>query len=224
MREAEDLRALVLCDDPAHPAALTRDGLLGLGDCGLQFDWMEDPERWSTERMAEYPLVVLSKANSRSREDRAPWAGEAEGRAFADYVARGNCLLVLHSGTALYDESPTLCRLMGGIFAGHPAQCPVTVEPQPGHPLTRGSAAFTLQDEHYHMTMNDPHVDLFLRTASEHGSQPAGWTRRHGAGRVCVLTPGHNPPVWQHPSYRCVLRNCLAWCKEGVKQAQGVSS
>jgi len=215
------MRTLVLCDDSAHPGALTRAGLLGLGDCGLRFDWLEDPDRWSAERMAEYPLVIFSKANNRSQTDSAPWATETEGRALADHVARGNGLLVLHSGSALYDDSPSLRRLMGGVFAGHPPQCPVTVQPQPGHPLTRGSSAFTLRDEHYRMAMNDPQVDLFLRTASEHGTQPAGWTRRHGAGRVCMLTPGHNPEVWQHPAYQCILRNCLAWC--GPDAGQGAA-
>ena len=62
------------------------------------------------------------------------------------------------------------------------------------------------------MAMNDPDVDLFLHTASEHGIQPGGWTRTHGKGRVCVLTPGHNLPIWLHPSYQRLLHNCLAWC------------
>ena len=212
------MRTLVLCDDSAHPGSLTRDGLLGLGDCGYRFEWLEDPDQWSTERLGEYPLVIFSKANNRSRTESAPWATEADGRALAAHVARGNSLLVLHSGTALYDDSPSLCRLMGGIFTGHPPQCPVTVEPRADHPLTRGSGAFTLKDEHYQMAMNDSAVDLFLHTTSEHGTEPAGWTRGHGEGRVCVLTPGHNPEVWQHPSYQNLLRNCLVWCREGIEQ------
>ena len=70
--------------------------------------------------------------------------------------------------------------------------------------------------------MNDPHVDLFLHTTSQHGTEPAGWTRTHGKGRMCVLTTGHNPEVWQQPSYQSLLRNCLAWCREGAMQ--GASS
>lgn len=33
-----------------------------------------------------------------------------------------------------------------------------------------------------------------------------------GAGRVCVLTPGHNPEVWSCPSFQALLRNGLRWC------------
>jgi len=209
------MRTLVFCDDSAHPASLTRDGLATLGDCGHEFDWVEDPNRWRAEQLNGYPLVIFSKANTRSQLDHAPWATEETGQAFANYVAAGHGILFLHSGTALYDNAPSLCRLMGGIFTGHPPQCPVTVAPLAGHPLTAASAPFTLTDEHYMMEMNDENVDLFLHTESQHGRQPAGWTRTEGKGRVCVLTPGHNLDVWRHPSYRSLLRNALAWCSPG---------
>ncbi|MEZ4713552.1 MAG: ThuA domain-containing protein [Caldilineaceae bacterium] len=206
------MRTLVLCDDSAHPAALTQDGLTGLGECGYEFDWQTNPDEWSAAEMNGYPLVIFSKANNRSRTESAPWADEEIGAAFVDYVRQGGNILFLHSGTALYGNAPALCQLMGGVFVRHPAQCPVTVEPLVGHPLTAGSAAFTGKDEHYQMEMNDPNVDLFLHTVSEHGTQPGGWTRTEGQGRVCVLTPGHNLEIWHHPSYQALLRNCLAWC------------
>ena len=206
------MRTLVFCDDSAHPASLTRDGLAALGKCGLEFDWVEDPSAWRTESLDHYRLVIFSKANNHSQTDHAPWAAEETGQAFVDYVTAGNGILFLHSGTALYDNAPSICRLMGGIFTGHPPQCPVTVAPRADHPLAKDSSPFTLMDEHYMMEMNDPNVDLFLHTESEHGRQPAGWTRTEGNGRVCVLTPGHNPDVWRYPSFQALLRNCLAWC------------
>ena len=206
------MRTLVFCDDSAHPASLTRDGLAALGKCGLEFDWVEDPSAWRSESLDQYRLVIFSKANNRSQTDHAPWAAEETGQAFVDYVTAGNGILFLHSGTALYDNAPSICRLMGGIFTGHPPQCPVTVSPRADHPLAKDSSPFTLMDEHYMMEMNDPNVELFLDTESEHGRQPAGWTRTEGDGRVCVLTPGHNPEVWRHPSFQALLRNSLAWC------------
>ena len=45
-----------------------------------------------------------------------------------------------------------------------------------------------------------------------HGTQPGGWTRQEGAGRVAVLTPGHNVEVWLHPSYQTLIGNALRWC------------
>lgn len=205
-------RTLVFCDDSAHPASLTRDGLAALGETGLALEWVEDPAAWRIDSLDRYPLVIFSKANNRSQAEHEPWADEGTGRAFADHVAAGNGILILHSGTALYGNAPSLCKLMGGVFTGHPPQCPVMVDPLAGHPLTAGSATFALKDEHYMMEMNDPDVDLFLYTESKHGRQPAGWTRSQGKGRVGVLTPGHNPEVWRHPSFQALLRNCIGWC------------
>ena len=144
-------------------------------------------------------------------------------RAFVRYVQQGGGLLAVHSGT-VYAVHATLRALIGGAFVRHPEQCPVTVEPQPGHPLTAGCTPFTLLDEHYIMEQDDPQADVFLTTTSEHGTQPGGWMRIEGLGRVCVLTPGHNLPVWQHPSFQALLRNALGWCSQasaaGIRRAE----
>ena len=206
------MRTLVLCGDYHHAAETTRQGLEALGDCGFTFDWLYEASEWSAEKMAAYRLVVFGKANHASPDDQSPWATPDVETAFQTYVQQGNSLLVLHSGTALYDKTPVLRALIGGVFESHPPQCPVTVEPHVGHPLTEGSTAFTLKDEHYQMVVDDPAVDHFLSTSSEHGTQPGGWTRTEGKGRVCVLTPGHNVEVWLHPSFQTLLLNALRWC------------
>jgi type 1 glutamine amidotransferase len=115
------------------------------------------------------------------------------------------------SGLAGYDQLMVLRGLMGGVFIRHPPQCPVTVEPRAGHALAAGGATFTVADEHYFIDLDDDQADVFLTTASEHGTQPGGWTRTEGAGRVCVLTPGHNVEVWLDPSYQVIIQNALRW-------------
>ena len=206
------MRTLVLCDDYWHPARTPRTGLAPLEDAGFAFDWIENAGDWSAERMAQYPVVVLTKSNNVSSSDRSPWVTDEVQAAFRDYVRRGNGLLVIHSGSAEYRDRPVLRGVLGGVFASHPPQCPVTVEPRADHPLTAGSTPFTLVDEHYMMEQDDAQADVFLTTRSEHGVQPGGWTRTEGDGRVCVLTPGHNLPVWLHPSYQTLIHNALRWC------------
>src|SRR5690349_1734057 len=206
------MRTLVLCDDYWHPARTPRAGLGALRDSGCEFDWIENASEWSAARMAAYPLVVLTKSNNVSAADRRPWVTPAVEQAFLEYVRAGNGLLAIHSGTAEYAETPVLRGLLGGVFVSHPPQCIVTVEPRANHPLVAGSAAFSMKDEHYHMALDDAQADLFLTTTSEHGTQPAGWTRREGAGRVAVLTPGHNVEVWLHPDYQTLIGNALRWC------------
>lgn len=206
------MQTLVLADDRYHPARIARTGLEALGDCGFTFDWIENGDDWSAERLAAYPVVVLVKANNISFSDERPWMTPEIADDLRNHVRAGNSLLTIHSGTAGYKETAVLRNLIGGLFVRHPKQCPVTVEPQAGHPLTAGSAAFTEVDEHYFMEMAEEPVGYFLQTVSEHGTQPGGWTRNEGDGRVCVLIPGHNVEVWLNPAYQVLLRNALRWC------------
>jgi type 1 glutamine amidotransferase len=208
------MRVLVLCDDPWHPARVVREGLVALQNAKFEFEWIEDAGHWSAERMAGYPMVLFAKSNNVSGADRSAWMTPETEKAFLEYVRAGNGLLVVHSGSAGYKETAVMRALLGGVFDHHPKQCPVTIRPQAGHPLTAGSETFTVKDEHYYMLLDDAQADVFLTTSSEHGTQPGGWTRTEGAGRVCMLTPGHNVEVWLHPSYQVLLENALCWCAQ----------
>jgi type 1 glutamine amidotransferase len=205
------MRTLVICDDYWHPARTVREGLAPLDEHDFQLDWIEDAAEWSAERMGEYPAILFVKSDNVSAADQSAWVTDAVQDAFVDYVRQGGGLLAVHSGT-VYAQNPVMRGLIGGAFLRHPTQCPVTVEPKDGHLLTAGSAPFTLVDEHYMMALDDPEADVFATTTSEHGTQPGGWTRLEGEGRVCVLTPGHNVEVWQHPSFQALLVNSLHWC------------
>ncbi|MFL5735592.1 MAG: ThuA domain-containing protein [Chloroflexia bacterium] len=215
------VRVLVLCGDYWHPPRNAREGLAPLGADDFVFDWIEDAHEWPAERMAGYPVIVLAKSNNASSVDRTPWVTPEVESAFRDYVQRGGGLLVVHSGSSEYSEAPVLRGLLGGVFASHPRQCPVTVQPVAAHPVTAGVDPFTVFDEHYFMEMDDTGAEVSLTTTSEHGAQPGGWTRTEGEGRVCLLTPGHNLEVWLHPCYQTLLRNALRWCCASGLRTEG---
>jgi uncharacterized protein len=206
------MKILVLCEDEWHPAQVPQEGLKVLSPEGFKFDWITDTHDWSAERMAAYPLVILTKSNNVSAADHTSWMTEEVEAAFAGHVRNGKGLLAIHSGIAGYEQSAVLRGLLGGVFLQHPEQCPVTVTPLAGHPLTAGSDPFTSVDEHYFVTLDDPSVEIFITNKSIHGEQPGGWRRMEGAGRVAVLTPGHNLEVWQYPSFQALLRNTMRWC------------
>ena len=206
------MNTLALCDDRWHPALTVRDGLAPLEERGFTFDWIEDAREWSAARLQAHPVIILSKSNEVSSAIHEPWASDEVQAAFVDYVQGGGGLLAIHSGAAGYDACPALRALVGGAFTHHPPQCDVTVQPLQGHPLSVGAEAFTVHDEHYFMALDDEGADVFLTTRSEHGEQVGGWTRRVGAGRTCVLSPGHNLEVWLQPSYQTLIFNALRWC------------
>lgn len=188
---------------------LLAPGLAPLAEAGYTFDWIEHAGECSAERMHEYSTVILTKSNNVSATDQTPWITETVAAAFRKHVRRSNGLLVILSGSADYRDVPVLRAVLGGVFVSHPPLCSVTVVPREGHPLTAGSAPFTLVDEHYHMEFGDKAADVFHTSVSEHGRQPAGWARAEGAGRVCLLTPGHNLEVWLQPSYQAIIQHAL---------------
>lgn len=217
------MKTLVLCGDYWHPPQIAREGLGLLEGDEFTFDWIEDAADWSPETLMQYPLVILTKSNNVSVTDQAGWMTDPMQAAFLEYVRAGNGLLAIHSGTAEYEQKPVLRGLLGGVFTHHPEQCPVTVSPLLGHPLSAGSESFTLKDEHYFMALDDPEADVFVTTHSEHGEQPGAWRRLEGNGRVAVLTPGHNLEVWRHTSFQALLRNCLRWCGKQESQVHEIS-
>jgi type 1 glutamine amidotransferase len=205
------MRTLVMCDDLWHPGEMIRHGFASLGDCGFDFEFLEDGADWSAAHMAEFPLVVLAKSNVISATNKNPWLTVEAQHEFQHYLHAGHGLVVLHSGTAGYKERPVMRVLTGGMFLHHPDQCPVSMIPKTDCPVTSGAVSFTVQDEHYFMALDDPQAEVFLQSRSTHGIQPAGWARSEGRGRVCVLTPGHHAEVWRHPMFQILLRNALHW-------------
>lgn len=213
------MRTWVMCDDNYHPASTVMAGLEPLRQAGYDFEFSLTAEDWSEDKLSDYPLLILSKSNRISAAVEGEWMTEEVERALSAYIAQGGGLLVLHSGTVGYAASEPLMKLIGGVFTHHPEQCPVTLTPVAGHPITAGLpelAPFTVRDEHYFIQQAaSVSAEHFLTSSSEHGSQPAGWTLCHGKGRVCVLTPGHNLDAWLHPGYQELLHRSLAWCATG---------
>ncbi len=209
---ASPTRVLVLCDDYWHPAPRICAGLAPQEEQGFTFDWIEHAGEWSAERMAQYSVVLLTKSNEVSSTDKTSWVTAENESVFLDYVQSGNGLLVIHSGLAQYRDLRLMRGLAGGAFASHPPQCPVTIEPRKEHPVTAGIELFTVFDEHYMIDFDDQGADVFLTTTSEHSTQPGGWTRSEGKGRVCVLSPAHNLEAWLHPAFQRLINNALRWC------------
>ncbi|HEY1719180.1 MAG TPA: ThuA domain-containing protein [Verrucomicrobiae bacterium] len=206
-----NIRTLVLCDDLWHPGAIARRGLKALGDCGFDFEFLKNNADWPVLDWRKFQLVVLAKSNVVSAKKKRAWLTKDSEKVFCDHIRRGTGLVVIHSGTADYAELPVMRGVIGGAFLRHPPQCPVTIEPKPRRPLTKSVTPFMVQDEHYFMKLDDARAKIFLQSRSEHGVQPAGWTRIEGKGRVCVLTPGHNVEVWLHPMFQTLLLNALRW-------------
>ncbi|MDQ1072781.1 ThuA domain-containing protein [Streptomyces canus] len=141
-----------------------------------------------------------------------------------------------HGGIAdSFRASSDYLHLVGGQFATHPGKepcerrggeednfLPYTVtltELGREHPVTAGIEDFELHTEQY-WVLHDDLIDVLATTT--HPAQPwqpwhrpvtspAVWTRRWGAGRVVVTTPGHNLDVLENPNVRTVIERGMLW-------------
>lgn len=205
------MKVLLIDDDYWHPGHVAEEGVKPLEAKGFSFDVLSDGAAFMDKKLTDYPAVLFAKSDNRTAEDQSKWVTEEARAALLAYARGGGGLLAVHSGT-VYGGMEDMRGLLGGLFMTHPRQLPVTFRPKAGHPLAAGTAAFMETDEHYFMDMAEGPVDVFLTGESRHGALPAGWTRKEGRGRVCVLTPGHNVEVWLNPNFRRLLENALNWC------------
>jgi len=226
------MQVLLLCDDYYHPGLIIIDGVKPLIKYGFQFDIIVNASDFSIEKLKNYPVVLLCKMDNISQQNRLSWKTEAVQKAFVDYVENGGGLLAVHSGLVSEENTGILDNLLGCRFLGHPAACPVTVQPVKPHPVTDGVGLFCETDEHYQIEIIREDADVLLASYSPPQGEenkykespyhncpaaiyPAGYVRTQGKGRICVLTPGHNLAVWHNEHFQRLLVNALKWtaCK-----------
>jgi uncharacterized protein len=134
-----------------------------------------------------------------------------------------------------FRASSDYLHLVGGQFATHPGKEPcereggerdnflpytVTItDLGRAHPITAGIDDFALRTEQY-WVLHDDLIDVLATTT--HPTQtwhpwhrpvtsPAIWTRRWGAGRIVVTTPGHSLDVLENPNVRTVIERGMLW-------------
>ena len=223
------MRVLLICDDYWHPGQIPIDGVAPLARQGFQFDYISNAHDFKPDMLSDYPVVILSKCDDTSQQDKTSWKTEAVQSSFINYVENGGGLLVIHSGTVAGEHTEMLDRLIGCRFVFHPDHCPVTVQPLKPHPVTAGVEMFCETDEHYRIEIISADADILIASYSPpqgdkdkytedpyHNTSawisPAGLVRTQGKGRVCALTPGHHTAVWHNPNYQRTLANALGWC------------
>jgi type 1 glutamine amidotransferase len=141
-----------------------------------------------------------------------------------------------HGGIAdSFRASSDYLQLIGGQFATHPSKEPAECGGDETdnflpyrvhltalgreHPVTAGLEDFELRTEQY-WVLHDDLIDVLATTT--HPAQPwqpwhrpvtspAIWTRRWGAGRIVVTTPGHSPDVLEDPNVRTVIERGMLW-------------
>jgi type 1 glutamine amidotransferase len=165
-------------------------------------------------RLRDAHAVVFANTSGELRLD-------AEQRlALIRFVRRGGGFLGTHSASDTLHRSPAYRRLLGGVFARHPAPATGTlVVEDRSHPATRRlPATFRLKEEFYEFRGSPrrrAHVLVRLDPSTVPGATPGDrplvWCRREGRGRVFYDALGHFPATWRDSRQRALVSGGLAW-------------
>ena len=151
---------------------------------------------------------------------------EAERSAMTQFIGGGKGFVCIHIATEVPESWPEYHDITGGGwvrgYSNHPpyGQFAVSVK-DPSHPGVAGVGDFVTNDENYCRLAFLPGNEVFL-TAKVDGSEytddgadtatnPLGWTRRYGNGRVFVNLLGHNGLSFQTPEFQRIVLNGVDW-------------
>ena len=140
-------------------------------------------------------------------------------KAIFDHAEAGKGLLLVHPALWYnWKDWPEYNRvLVGGGAKSHDkyGEFEVTVQ-ETGHPIMAGvPASFKISDELYHFEKDEQgtpiHV-LAIGTSPVTGKTfPVAWITQHPKSRIVCLTLGHDGKAHDHPAYKAILQNSLAW-------------
>jgi type 1 glutamine amidotransferase len=189
----------------------------------------ESPEVYADRAtMARIDLVLQSVTMSEASDEAI--------NGLRHTVAAGTGLAGWHGGIAdSFRASSDYLQLIGGQFATHPSKRPDLLVGDPSdnylryvieltelgrsHEILAGLDDFALETEQY-WVLHDNLIDVLATTT--HPVQPhhpwhrpivspAIWTRRWGAGRIFVSTPGHSLDVLGNPTVRTIVERGMLW-------------
>lgn len=185
----------------------------------LQAEFAGDYAALQPANLAKYDALVMNNTTSLDLKAHAGLE-----RTLLDYVRGGKGYVALHGAADNFRDSPALCELLGGCFAGHPwtwrgGDWKFKID-APDSPInaTLGKAPFFFGDEIYqHRTpygdrkkirvlvsldFSDPKTAEMNAKSQCHrdtNDYPVSWTRKEGAGRVFYTSFGHDRAAYAHP-------------------------
>lgn len=214
------IRVLVISGDYWHPSEIIRRGLESLPDAGdFAFDFITDAKDMLVPAMLDrYDVIVSAKMNMISEGNQHEWfqhgVTEVMPEDLRGWTAAGHGFLVLHGGSAFYQQDNTgYIDFTGCYFVRHPDRCEISMTIDAEHPVTAGVPPFTYRDEHYQLETTADDLQILCTAHSPSGGDQIGaYVREVGAGRLCMLAPGHILQTFLNPAYQKMISNALRWC------------
>jgi type 1 glutamine amidotransferase len=143
-----------------------------------------------------------------------PWYAGRPKTAMEHLGATRQGIVVLHHAILAYPQWQTWNEITGiqdRRFGYHIGQSVTSRVVNPGHPITRGVADWTMVDETYTMADTGPGSEVLLTYEHPRSMRTIAWTRRHRQSRVFCYQAGHDNLTWVDTGFRGILSRGLLW-------------
>lgn len=202
---------------------------------GLEADITEDPAVFTTENLARYRAVAfmsttgdimsvaLPKEATKEQKDAAVKVVAARREAFQRWLESGGAFVGVHAATdpgAADKYWPWYAKMIGGLFAGHPAIQPAVLHPlSKEHPaVAHLPADWKRKDEWYNFKhlATDNQVLLEIDEKSYTGGKmgdhhPMSWCKDVGQGRMFYTALGHTKESFSEAEFVQHVLGGMKW-------------
>jgi uncharacterized protein len=202
---ANRLRVLFLGDDRLHqPSVRAKEILPVMAHNGVDMFYTDDPNDLSTDLLNDFHALIFYNNQPSISQDQL--------RALLGFVENGGGLVVLHAGSASFQNSEEFIRLVGGAFMSHGTGTFTAARVAPEHPAIRGVPTIESWDETYVHTKHNPVNRTVLEVRREGGhEEPWTWVRTYGAGRVFYTAWGHDARTWSNEGFQQLVVQGTRW-------------
>jgi uncharacterized protein len=200
----------------------------------------KDASLVNAESLANYDVVVFytSGVLTEVGEDGNPAMTEQGLEDLFTWIRNGGGFIGFHSATDSFrgdGKTPTpYIEMIGGEFVSHGRQFRGTIKKvSADHPAAASlPESWTLADEWYLFRLLNTktmHVIALLEIGKERDRQkmynipdyPMIWCSAFGEGRVLYNGMGHREDVWEHDTFKALIKEHLLWAKgEGALNAE----
>jgi type 1 glutamine amidotransferase len=172
----------------------------------------EDISNWS------YDVVVLYNFTQKISDKRKA--------NLLTLTERGVGFVVLHHAIANYADWPEYRKIVGARYyledveengVKHPrceyehgVDFKIHVE-DAAHPIVKGIADFTINDETYKGYSLEPDNHLLLTSNNPKSQKEVGWTRVYKKSKVCYLQMGHGESIFADENFRRLVTQSIQW-------------
>ena len=197
------------------PAGITAIKLMG-SENRFSVDATEDSLAFTDANLAKYDAVIFLSPTGNV-------LGEAEQKAFENYIKKGGAFVGVHAATDCEYEWPWYVKLVGASFLSHPAQQTAKlVVKDKKHPSTKHLPdIWERKDEWYDFKNMNPAVKVLMTidetsyTGGKNGDvHHMAWYHEYDGGRVFYTALGHTDEAFSEAAF---LQHLLG----GIKFALG---